>query len=92
MSKFSIRQPVVIRAGVALVVMGAARIAAWAGWIPEEWGNVELDRVEQLFDLVVLYFSWRSIHKVVTPVAAPRANDGKVLVPISDPLQRPRSL
>ncbi|MFG1873408.1 hypothetical protein ACGFIV_01045 [Sphaerisporangium sp. NPDC049003] len=92
MAKIFIRQPLVLRAGVAVVGMGLARIAAWAGWIPDEWANIDQARIEQAIDLIILGVTWRSTHKAVTPVAAPRANDGTTLVPITHPLQRPRPL
>lgn len=76
---WTVRQPILLRGGLALLVMGAARVGVALDWIPAEW-QIDEHGVEQLFDGLVAAWSWFSTHRVVTPVAAPRADDGRQLV------------
>ncbi len=81
MNRLVIRQPLVLRGALALVGVGAVRLGVWAGWLPAEWARVDVVSVEQIIDGVILVVSWWSAHGVVTPVAAPKDAQGRVLVP-----------
>ena len=81
------RQPLLLRAAVALVLLGVVRLTVWAGWIPPEWGEIGATDVERFIDAVILGLTFRSIHRTVTPVAAPRDTQGRELVPA-----RPRTM
>ena len=76
---FATRQPLLVRGGAALVVMGLARIAVAFGWIPPEWEVTE-SGVEQLFDGLVFAWAWFTSQQRVTPVADPKDNHGRPLV------------
>lgn len=81
------RQPLIIRAAIALILLGAVRLAVAQGWLPPKLGDVAMPDVERFIDLVILTWSWWSAHRAVTPVAAPRSELGQVLVPLQ---RRPR--
>ncbi|MFI6485295.1 hypothetical protein ACIBH1_45810 [Nonomuraea sp. NPDC050663] len=81
MSKFSVRNPLLLRAGLALLVVAVARVAVALGVIPAEWA-VDEARVEQGFDALVFAWAWFSARRHVTPVADPRDNAGNQLVPV----------
>ncbi len=75
-----IRQPIVIRAVIAIVIVAALRIGALVGWVPAEWVTGETAVLDWLDWVVGLWALW-SAHRVVTPVAAPRDSEGRALVP-----------
>jgi hypothetical protein len=82
------RQPVVVRLILVIVVVAALRVAALLHWIPADW-VVSEDGVQDWLDgLVALAAAWDARRKV-TPVAAPRDDAGRTLVPAgSTPLSR----
>ncbi|GAA1015918.1 hypothetical protein Aple_010870 [Acrocarpospora pleiomorpha] len=74
------RQPILIRMIIVIGVVALGRIAALLGWIPPDWAVSE-DRVQDWIDGgLVLLAAWEA-RRVVTPVAAPRDNQGRVLAP-----------
>lgn len=76
---FTVRYPLLVRGGVALVLMGLTRLAVAVGWIPPEWELTERG-VEQLLDAVYFAWAWFTSQKRVTPVADPRDDLGRPLV------------
>lgn len=76
------RQPLIVRAAIALILLGAVRLAVAQGWLPPMLGDVAMADVERYIDLIVLTWSWWSTHRAVTPTAAPRDDRGQVLVPL----------
>ncbi len=80
MNALRTRQPIIIRAIIAIVVVAALRIGALVGWVPADWVVGEAAVLDWLDWVVGLWALW-SAHRVVTPVAAPRTNEGRVLVP-----------
>ncbi|MDH2425798.1 hypothetical protein [Sphaerisporangium sp. TRM90804] len=81
MREVSIRQPLVLRGALALVGVGVVRLGVWAGWLPTQWADVDVVSVEQMIDGAILVLAWWSTHRRVTPVAAPRDNQGRGLRP-----------
>lgn len=79
MRQFMVRQPLLLRGAIALLLMGAVRLGIALGWLPEEWALDEV-RVEQGMDGAIAAWMWFSGRHVVTPVAAPRDADGRALV------------
>lgn len=75
---FRIRQPLLLRAAVALLGVGAVRLGIAVDAIPVEW-DVDVPRVEQLLDGAIAAWAWFSARRVVTPVAAPRDDQGRAL-------------
>ena len=73
------RQPLLVRGGAALVLMGLARLGIALGWIPPEWELTE-HGVEQLFDGLVFAWAWFTSQRKVTPVADPKDNHGRPLM------------
>lgn len=80
MKGFVTRQPIIVRLAIAIVVVGVLRLAALFGWIPAEWVVAE-DQVQDWIDAAVGAWALLSSRRVVTPVAAPRDNAGRELVP-----------
>ncbi|WP_326646042.1 hypothetical protein OG884_15435 [Streptosporangium sp. NBC_01755] len=80
MSKFTIRQPLVVRGALALVGVGVVRLGVWAGWLPADWATVDVVSIEQVIDGAFAALAWWSAHRVVTPVADPRDDRGRPLV------------
>ncbi|RCG19129.1 hypothetical protein DQ384_38275 [Sphaerisporangium album] len=78
-----IRQPLAIRGALALIGVGALRLAVWAGWLPAEWARVDLVSIEQVIDGIIVVLAWWSAHRAVTPVADPRDATGRVLIPVT---------
>lgn len=76
---WTVRQPLLLRGAIALLAMGAVRLGIALGWLPTEW-DLDEARVEQLLDGAIAAWAWFSARRVVTPVAAPRDNDGQALV------------
>ncbi|GAA3721012.1 hypothetical protein GCM10022224_103570 [Nonomuraea antimicrobica] len=76
---FTTRYPLLLRGGIALVLMGLTRLAVALGWIPPEWELGE-NGVEQMLDTVYFAWAWFSGQKKVTPVADPRDGSGRPLV------------
>ena len=76
---FTVRYPLLVRGGVALLLMGLTRLAVALGWIPPEWELNETG-VEQLLDGLYLGWAWLSSQRKVTPVADPRDNYGRPMV------------
>lgn len=76
---FTVRYPLLVRGGLALVAMGVARLGVALGWIPPEW---QLDEagVEQLFDAAVFAWAWFAGQRKVTPTADPKDDRGRPLV------------
>ncbi|GAA3251755.1 hypothetical protein [Nonomuraea helvata] len=83
---WKIREPLLLRGAVALLLMGAVRLCIALGVIPPEWALDEA-RVEQLLDGAVVAWAWFAGRRTVTPVAAPRGRDGLPLVQLTE---RPR--
>ncbi len=81
MQRLVIRQPLVLRGALGLIGVGVVRLGVWAGWLPAEWARVDVVSVEQIIDGVILVMAWWSTHRVVTPVAAPKDNQGRTLAP-----------
>lgn len=80
MGNFAVRQPLLLRGAIALLLMGAVRLGIALGAIPPEWA-VDETRVEQLLDAAIAAWAWWSARRVVTPVAAPRDHLGRPLAP-----------
>ncbi|MEU8196321.1 hypothetical protein AB0C10_21295 [Microbispora amethystogenes] len=80
MKQFLARQPLVARAVVVIALVAILRIAALLGWIPPDWVLSE-DRVQDGIDGVLGLLAVWSAHRAVTPVAAPRNNEGQALAP-----------
>jgi hypothetical protein len=78
---FAVRYPLLVRGGLALVVMGLARLAVALGWIPPEWALDE-NGVEQAFDAIVFTWAWFAGQRKVTPVADPKDDRGRPLVAV----------
>ncbi|MEV4020151.1 hypothetical protein AB0J35_57715 [Nonomuraea angiospora] len=76
---FTARYPLLVRGGIALVLMGLTRLAVALGWIPPEWELNETG-VEQLLDGVYFAWAWFTSQRKVTPVADPRDDYGRPLV------------
>lgn len=76
---FSVRYPLLVRGGIALVLMGLTRLAVALGWIPPEWELSETG-VEQLLDGVFFAWAWFASQRKVTPVADPKDDRGRPLV------------
>ncbi|MDF5758631.1 hypothetical protein [Spongiactinospora sp. TRM90649] len=74
-----IRYPLLVRGGIALVLMGVTRLAVAVGWIPPEWELSETG-VEQAIDGVLFAWAWWTSQRHVTPVADPRDDHGRQLV------------
>lgn len=81
---WTVRQPLLVRGAIALLLMGAVRLGIALGWLPEQWALDEA-RVEQLLDGLIAAWAWFSARGVVTPVAVPRDNDGRELIPAGRP-------
>ncbi|GAA5076744.1 hypothetical protein HNP84_007314 [Thermocatellispora tengchongensis] len=81
LKKINARQPLLLRAAVALILLGLIRAAVAFGWVPPEWGEIDAADVERAIDVVIMGVTFRSIHRVVTPVATPRNAEGVPLVP-----------
>ncbi|WP_067184660.1 hypothetical protein [Microtetraspora niveoalba] len=80
MKQFAVRNPLLLRGAIALVVIGIARILIATGLIPADW-DLDEARVEQVFDGSVAAWAWFSARRKVTPVADPRDDTGRVLTP-----------
>lgn len=76
---FTVRQPLLVRGGIALVAMGVTRLAVAFGWIPPEW-QLDENGVEQLLGGLYFAWAWFTSQKRVTPVADPKDNAGRPLV------------
>lgn len=76
---FTVRYPLLVRGGIALVLMGVVRLGIAVGWVPPEWELSETG-VEQLIDGGLFAWAWFTSQGKVTPVAAPRDNRGRELV------------
>jgi hypothetical protein len=76
---FTVRQPLLVRGALALIVMGLARLGIAIGWIPPQW-ELNENGVEQLFDALVFAWAWFSGQRKVTPVADPQDDRGRPLV------------
>ncbi|TKK87018.1 hypothetical protein FDA94_19730 [Herbidospora galbida] len=63
---------------IALVAI--LRIGALLGWFPPDWVLTE-DAVQDWIDRALAVFAAYSAWRAVTPVAAPRYNAGRELVP-----------
>jgi hypothetical protein len=83
---WTIREPLLLRGAIALLLMGAVRLFIALGVIPPEW-TLDEARVEQLLDGAVVAWAWFSGRRTVTPVAVPRDRDGLPLVQLTE---RPR--
>lgn len=83
MSGVITRQPLVLRAALVLILAGLLRLAVWAGWVPPDLVGAGPVDVERLVDLALLAWGWWSTHRAVTPVAEPRDNLGRELVPVN---------
>ncbi|MDX3100432.1 hypothetical protein [Nonomuraea angiospora] len=79
---WTIREPLLLRGAIALLLMGAVRLCIALGVIPPEWALDEA-RVEQLLDGAVVAWAWFSGRHTVTPVAAPRDREGLPLVQLT---------
>jgi uncharacterized protein (DUF2252 family) len=79
MRTFAIRNPLLLRGAIALLLMGAVRLLVALGVVPAEW-DLDEARVEQLLDFAIAAWAWFSARAKVTPTADPRANDGTPLV------------
>ncbi|MEV0306548.1 hypothetical protein [Nonomuraea fuscirosea] len=75
---FTVRYPLLVRGGIALVLMGITRLAVALGWIPPEW-EINETGVEHLLDAVYFAWAWFSGQRQVTPVADPRDSAGRPL-------------
>lgn len=80
MKTFAARQPLLVRAVIVIALVAILRIAALLGWIPLDWALSE-DRVQDGIDVVLGLAAMWSAHRAVTPVAAPRNNEGQALAP-----------
>ncbi|MFI6706157.1 hypothetical protein ACIBF7_06995 [Nonomuraea sp. NPDC050478] len=78
---FTARYPLLLRGGIALVLMGVTRLAVALGWFPPEWELSERG-VEQLLDGLYLAWAWVTSQRRVTPVADPRDDRGRPLVAV----------
>ncbi len=87
-----VRQPVAARLLVVIVVVAGLRIAVLLRWIPPDWAVSE-DAVQDWIDRAAgLYAAWR-IYRKVTPVADPKDDAGRALVPAgSRPYLKPEEL
>lgn len=74
------RQPIVVRAAIVIALVALLRIGAMLGWIPPDWPLTE-DAVQDWIDRVLAVVAAWSAWRAVTPVAAPRDNIGRELVP-----------
>jgi hypothetical protein len=82
------RQPLVVRAIVAIVVVAGLRVAVLLHVIPPDTTLSE-DQVQDWIDGIVVLLSYASTHRKVTSVADPRDDNGHPLVPAgSTPLSR----
>ncbi|RJL21122.1 hypothetical protein [Bailinhaonella thermotolerans] len=81
MVSFSVRQPLLLRGAIALAIIGVVRIAIALGLIPPQW-DLDEARVEQVIDMVIVGWAWLSARAKVTPVADPRTDDGRPLMPL----------
>jgi hypothetical protein len=84
LSKFRIRQPLLVRAAIALLGVGAVRLGIAVDAIPAQW-DINEARVEQLIDGAIAAWAWISARRVVTPVADPRDDRGRQLVESTGP-------
>lgn len=75
----TVRQPLLVRGALALIVMGLARLGIALGWIPPEWELTE-NGVEQIFDAALFAWAWFTSQRKVTPTADPRDDHGRPLV------------
>lgn len=80
---FTDRQPLIVRAAIVLIALGAVRLAVALGWLPPVLAGVDIGDIERLLDLGILLWSWWSTHRAVTPVASPRNDQGQPLVALS---------
>lgn len=78
--RFATRQPLLVRGAIALLLMGAVRLGVALGVIPPDW-DLDEARVEQVMDVAIAAVAWFSARRAVTPVADPRDDHGRVLVP-----------
>lgn len=76
---FAVRYPLLMRGGIALLLMGITRVAVALGWFPPQWELSETG-VEQLLDGIYLAWAWVTSQQHVTPVADPRDDHGRPLV------------
>lgn len=56
---WTVRQPLLVRGAIALLLMGAVRLGIALGWLPEQWALDEA-RVEQLLDGLIAAWAWFS--------------------------------
>lgn len=76
---FATRYPLLVRGGVALVLMGLVRLGIAVGWVPPQWELTE-SGVEQAIDAALFAWAWLSGQRKVTPVADARDDSGRPLV------------
>ena len=74
------RQPVAFRLIVVIVVVAGLRIGVLLHWIPPDWAISE-DAVQDWIDAAIAAWAYASVRGKVTPVAAPRDDQGRALVP-----------
>ncbi|WP_326829668.1 hypothetical protein OIE13_05900 [Streptosporangium sp. NBC_01810] len=82
MRDFVTRQPIVIRVIIAIAIVAILRITALLGWIPANWVIAE-DAVQDWIDYAIGLGAFWSARRAVTPVADPRDDQGRALVPAS---------
>lgn len=88
MSKFIVRQPLLVRVAAVAVVAAVGRLLVALGWLPADWVITD-DTVQDGFDGLLALWAFWSSRRLVTPVAAPRDNLGNQLTAIT---QRPRGM
>lgn len=80
MSNFVARQPIVVRLIIVIAIVAISRIAGLLGWIPADWVASEDQVQDGIAALAGLWAAWSS-RRAVTPVAAPKDNLRRELVP-----------
>ncbi len=80
LQRLAARQPILVRAVIVIALVAILRIGALLGWFPPDWVLTE-DAVQDWIDRALTAFGAWSAWRAVTPVAAPRDNQGRALMP-----------
>ncbi|WP_067171232.1 hypothetical protein [Microtetraspora niveoalba] len=84
LTSFAARQPLLIRIAIAAVLAAVGRLLVLVGWLPPDW-VVSDDAVQDGLDGLLALWAFWSAHRRVTPVAAPRDDLGRQLIPAPHP-------
>ncbi|WP_066374003.1 hypothetical protein [Herbidospora mongoliensis] len=80
LADFIKRQPLLARLIVAIAVVAIVRVLNLLGWVPADWVVDEQDVQDWLTYVAGIWAFW-SARRKVTPVAAPKDDGGRRLVP-----------